>query len=86
MFTKLQAILVGILTLIGIVFAAFFKGRSNGRAEVREEVQEQHTKDVETVAKERVENVKVVKDVQQKVVKSSDSDIDKRLSDEWTRG
>lgn len=85
MLTKLQAILVGFLTLIGIVIAVFFKGRASGKQEVQQEVVKEQTKAVEEVAQQRVDSVKVVKDVQQKVINSSDSAIDKELSDDWTR-
>ena len=85
MLTKLQAILVGFLTLIGIVIAVFFKGRASGKQEVQQEVVKEQTKAVEEVAQQRVDSVKVVKDVQQKVINSSDSAIDKELLDDWTR-
>lgn len=83
---SIKSILVGIGAFIALLFAAFFKGRSSGKQEVVEEVKEQHVKDVEAVATTRVENVKVVNNVQKETINSSDSVIDKELADKWTRG
>ena len=86
MLSKVYAFLAGIVAIAGLVLAAFLKGRSNGKEEVKQEVVKEQTKAVEEVAAKRVENVKVVKDVQKETINSSDSFIDKELSDKWTRG
>lgn len=83
---SIKSILVGIGAFIALLFAAFFKGRSSGKQEVQEEVQKMQNKAVEEVAEKRVESVKVVNRVQQKVVASSDEAVDKELNDKWTRG
>lgn len=74
--------LLGILLLIA---GAFLKGRSSGKDEVIEQNKEQEIVDKENVAKVRVESVKVVNNVQSKVIKDSDKAVDKELTDEWTR-
>ena len=86
MLSKVYAFLAGIVAIAGLVIAAFLKGRSNGKEEVKQEVVKEQTKAVEEVAAKRVENVKVVNRVQQKVTLSSDKAVDKELNDEWTRG
>lgn len=74
--------LLGLLLLIA---GAFLKGRSSGKDEVIEQNKEQEIVDKENVAKVRVESVKVVNNVQSKVIKDSDKAVDKELTDEWTR-
>lgn len=86
MLSKVYAFLAGIVAIAGLVLAAFLKGRSNGKEEVKQEVVKEQTKAVEEVASKRVENVKVVNRVQQEVTVSSDKAVDKELNDEWTRG
>lgn len=86
MLAKFKAILIGTVLFIVALLAAFFKGRSSGKQEVQEEVQKTQNKAVEEVAEKRVESVKVVNRVQQKVVASSDEAVDKELNDKWTRG
>lgn len=86
MLSKVYAFLAGIVAIAGLVLAAFLKGRSNGKEEVKQEVREEHNKAVDEVASKRVENVKVVNRVQQEVTVSSDKAVDKELNDEWTRG
>ena len=86
MVAKFKAILIGTVLFIVALLAAFFKGRSSGKQEVQEEVQKTQNKAVEEVAEKRVESVKVVNRVQQKVVASSDEAVDKELNDKWTRG
>lgn len=86
MFTKIKLILASIVAIIGVVIAAFLKGRSNGVQATEGKVQEQHNKDVEQASKERVENIKNVSDVKQEAIVNSDSKIDKDLNDKWTRG
>ena len=86
MLSKVYAFLAGIVAIAGLVIAAFLKGRSNGKEEVKQEVVKEQTKAVEEVAAKRVENVKVVNRVQQEVTISSDKAVDKELNDEWTRG
>lgn len=86
MLSKVYAFLAGIVAIAGLVLAAFLKGRSNGKEEVKQEVVKEQTKAVEEVASKRVENVKVVNRVQQEVTISSDKAVDKELNDEWTRG
>lgn len=86
MVAKFKLILAGIVAIAGLVIAAFLKGRSNGKEEVKQEVVKEQTKAVEEVAAKRVENVKVVNRVQQEVTVSSDKAVDKELNDEWTRG
>ena len=86
MLSKVYAFLAGIVAIAGLVLAAFLKGRSNGKEEVKQEVVKEQTKAVEEVAAKRVENVKVVNRVQQEVTLSSDKAVDKELNDEWTRG
>lgn len=86
MLSKVYAFLAGIAAIAGLVLAAFLKGRSNGKEEVKQEVVKEQTKAVEEVAAKRVENVKVVNRVQQEVTLSSDKAVDKGLNDEWTRG
>ena len=86
MLSKVYAFLAGIVAIAGLVLAAFLKGRSNGKEEVKQEVVKEQTKAVEEVAAKRVENVKVVNRVQQEVTISSDKAIDKELNDKWTRG
>lgn len=86
MLSKVYAFLAGIVAIAGLVLAAFLKGRSNGKEEVKQEVVKEQTKAVEEVAAKRVENVKVVNRVQQEVTISSDKAVDKELNDEWTRG
>ena len=86
MLSKVYAFLAGIVAIAGLVIAAFLKGRSNGKEEVKQEVVKEQTKAVEEVAAKRVENVKVVNRVQQEVTVSSDKAVDKELNDEWTRG
>ena len=86
MLSKVYAFLAGIVAIAGLVLAAFLKGRSNGKEEVKQEVVKEQTKAVEEVAAKRVENVKVVNRVQQEVTVSSDKAVDKELNDEWTRG
>lgn len=83
---SIKSILVGIGAFIALLFAAFFKGRSSGKQEVIEEVKEQHSKDVESVAAVRVENVKVVNNVQKEAITNTDSVIDTELANKWTRG
>lgn len=86
MLSKVYAFLAGIVAIAGLVLAAFLKGRSNGKEEVKQEVVKEQTKAVEEVAAKRVENVKVANRVQQEVVTTSDKAVDKELNDEWTRG
>lgn len=86
MLSKVYTFLAGIVAIAGLVLAAFLKGRSNGKEEVKQEVVKEQTKAVEEVAAKRVENVKVVNRVQQEVTVSSDKAVDKELNDEWTRG
>ena len=86
MLSKVYAFLAGIVAIAGLVLAAFLKGRSNGKEEVKQEVVKEQTKAVEEVATQRVENVKVANRVQQEVVTTSDKAVDKELNDEWTRG
>ena len=86
MLSKVYAFLAGIVAIAGLVLAAFLKGRSNGKEEVKQEVVKEQTKAVEEVASKRVENVKVVNRVQQEVTVYSDKAVDKELNDEWTRG
>ena len=86
MLSKVYAFLAGIVAIAGLVLAAFLKGRSNGKEEVKQEVVKEQTKAVEEVAAKRVENVKVVNRVQQEVTVSSDKAVDKELNDEWARG
>ena len=86
MLSKVYAFLAGIVAIAGLVLAAFLKGRSNGKEEVKQEVVKEQTKAVEEVAAKRVENIRVVNRVQQEVTVSSDKAVDKELNDEWTRG
>ena len=86
MLSKVYAFLAGIVAIAGLILAAFLKGRSNGKEEVKQEVVKEQTKAAEEVAAKRVENVKVVNRVQQEVTVSSDKAVDKELNDEWTRG
>ena len=86
MLSKVYAFLAGIVAIAGLILAAFLKGRSNGKEEVKQEVVKEQTKAAEEVAAKRVENVKVVNRVQQEVTISSDKAVDKELNDEWTRG
>ena len=86
MLSKVYAFLAGIVAIAGLVLAAFLKGRSNGKEEVKQEVVKEQTKAVEEVASKRVENVKAVNRVQQEVTVSSDKAVDKELNDKWTRG
>ena len=86
MLSKVYAFLAGIVAIAGLVIAAFLKGRSNGKEEVKQEVVKEQTKAVEEVAAKRVENIRVVNRVQQEVTVSSDKAVDKELNDEWTRG
>ena len=86
MLSKVYAFLAGIVAIAGLVLAAFLKGRSNGKEEVKQEVVKEQTKAVEEVAAKRVENVKVVNRVQQEVTVSGDRAVDKELNDKWTRG
>lgn len=85
MFSKIKLILASIVAVVGLIAAAFLRGRSSGKQEVQKEVKEVQTKAVEEVAHQRVENVKVVNKVQQEVIKSSDPAVDKELTNEWTR-
>ena len=86
MLSKVYAFLAGIVAIAGLVLAAFLKGRSNGKEEVKQEVVKEQTKAVEEVAAKRVENIRVVNRVQQEVTVSSDKAVDKDLNNEWTRG
>lgn len=86
MFTKIKLILASIVAVIGVVLAAFLKGRSNGVKSTENKMQEQHNKDVEQTSKERVENIKNVSGVKQEAIVNSDSKIDTDLNDKWTRG
>lgn len=86
MLSKFKLILAGIGAVLLLLITAFFKGRSSGKEEVKQGVQEQHNKDVEAVAEARVDNVKVANRVKQDVIKSSDKQVDKELDEEWTRG
>ena len=86
MLAKFKTALVVLLTALVALVVAYFKGRSSGKEEVKQEVREEHNKAVDEVATQRVENVKVLTDVQKKVINSSDSVVDKELSDKWTRG
>lgn len=85
MVAKFKVWAVAAALIVGAVLTAFLKGRSSGKEEVQKEVQEQHTKDVESVAQERVDNIKVKNDVQNKAISSPDSVIDDELSNRWTR-
>lgn len=86
MVAKFKLILAGIGAILLAIVAAFFKGRSSGKAEVIEQVQKQHAEDVVAVAAEQVKSVNVKNDSQQKAIISSDSTIDSELSNKWTRG
>lgn len=83
---SIKSILVGIGAFIALLFAAFFKGRSSGKEEIKNEVQAETNRKVEEVAEIQKSNNQVVKDVQKETITHSDSVIDAELSDKWTRG
>ena len=85
MLSKLKAALIALAAILGLILAAFLKGRSNGKDIVEEEVRQQEVKDVKAVAEKRVEEIKEVQNVQQDVVRSSDKSVDDELLNDWTR-
>lgn len=85
MLSKLKTGLLILAGILGLIFTAFLKGRSSGKAVVEEEVRQQEVKDVKAVAEKRVEEIKEVQYVQQDVVRSSDKSVDDELLNDWTR-
>lgn len=86
MVAKFKLILAGIGAVLLMLLGAFFKGRSSGKEEVKNEVQADVNRKIEEVAETRQANNQVVKDVQKEAITHSDSVIDAELSDKWTRG
>lgn len=86
MVAKFKLILAGIGAVLLMLLGAFFKGRSSGKEEIKNEVQAETNRKVEEVAETRQTNNQVVKGAQAKAINNSDSVIDAELSDKWTRG
>lgn len=86
MFAKFKLILAGIGAVLLMLLGAFFKGRSSGKEEIKNEVQAETNRKVEEVAEIQKSNNQVVKNVQKEAITHSDSVIDSELSDKWTRG
>lgn len=85
MLSRVQAILAGIVAIVGIILAAFLKGRSSGKEEVKTEVAQEKVKETVAVAEQKVVNQKVKADVQKVVISSSDKSVDDELLNDWTR-
>lgn len=86
MVAKFKLILAGIGAILLMLLGAFFKGRSSGKEEIKNEVQADVNRKVEEVAGIQKSNNQVVKNVQKEAITNSDSVIDSELSDKWTRG
>lgn len=86
MVAKFKLILAGIGAVLLMLLGAFFKGRSSGKEEIKNEVQAETNRKVEEVAEIQKSNSQVVKNVQKEAITHSDSVIDSELSDKWTRG
>lgn len=86
MVAKFKLILAGIGAVLLMLLGAFFKGRSSGKEDIKNEVQAETNRKVEEVAEIQKSNNQVVKDVQKEAITHSDSVIDSELSDKWTRG
>ena len=86
MVAKFKLILAGIGAILLMLLGAFFKGRSSGKEEIKNEVQAETNRKVEEVAEIQKSNNQVVKNVQKEAITHSDSVIDAELSDKWTRG
>lgn len=86
MVAKFKLILAGIGAVLLMLLGAFFKGRSSGKEEIKNEVQAETNRKVEEVAEIQKSNNKVVKDAKSQAINSSDSVVDTELSDKWTRG
>lgn len=86
MVAKFKLILAGIGAILLMLLGAFFKGRSSGKEEIKNEVQAETNRKVEEVAEIQKSNNQVVKNVQKEAITHSDSVIDSELSDKWTRG
>lgn len=86
MVAKFKLILAGIGVILLMLLGAFFKGRSSGKEEIKNEVQTDVNRKIEEVAETRQANNQVVKDAKTQAINNSDSVIDKELSDKWTRG
>lgn len=86
MVAKFKLILAGIGAIFLMLLGAFFKGRSSGKEEIKNEVQADVNRKVEEVAEIKQANSEVVKDAQAQAINNSDSVIDEELSDKWTRG
>ena len=81
MVAKFKFYLAGFLAFIAMLLAAYLNGKSKGKAEVKEEVQ----KDNLNVAKEQINESKVVNKIDVGVKRSDDSAVDSELSNDWTR-
>ena len=86
MVAKFKLILAGIGAILLMLLGAFFKGRSSGKEEIKNEVQADTNRKVEEVTEIQKSNNQVVKNIQKEAITHSDSVIDSELSDKWTRG
>lgn len=75
-------IFLGVVALVGY---AFLSGRKSGKKEVQAEVKEQEIVNTKAVAKAEVKAAVVAKEVGVSVSRAGDSDVDKQLSDSFTR-
>lgn len=86
MVAKFKLILAGISAVLLMLLGAFFKGRSSGKEEIKNEVQADVVRKSEEVSAIKSENAGTVKNAQAQAINNSDSVIDAELSDKWTRG
>lgn len=75
-------IFLGVVALVGY---AFLSGRKSGKQEVQAEVKEQEIVNTKAVATAEVKAAVVAREVTKSVSITSDSDVDKQLSDSFTR-
>ena len=81
MFKNVKLILTSIVAFAVMLLTAWISGRSSGKQVVKEEVQ----KDNLNVAKEQINESKVVNKIDVGVKRSDDSAVDSELSNDWTR-
>lgn len=84
MFLKLKSYLFLLISTVVAGLIAFTFGKEKGSNQVASKVKDKAIKDAEEVATIRVSTMKVHSDVQNEVISSSSSDVDRELL-KWTR-
>lgn len=85
MLSKLKTGLLILAGILGLIFTAFLRGRSAGKAAVEEEVRQQDAENTQAVSDSRIDAMKVRHEINQSVSAAPSDAVDAELLDEWTR-